>query len=710
MSDSQASASILQHTPLQHASGEEALFVRQSSGEYARFDPQRITNALVRETQVAPELAQQISREVKEQLQRSGIRALTAPLIRGLVDAKLLEYGLTAAYRSHTRLGVPLYDVDRTIQAVPREVSALHGPDGTSLALAEAIKREYAMLAVFSDTVSNAHLAGDLHIENLGEVDRPATLMGSLDFIKRYGVRLPGGFAGSRPARRPEVLAAHLVKHTAALHGYFSEALAWDSVNFAIAPLLVGLNQREMKQIAQVLLFELSAPAVARGGQLVHCDLHLDWDCPAYLQDAPAVGAGGEKQPATYGQHLAVARDFLKAFFEVYLEGDGQGLPFTGPRPVLHVTEELLTNPGQRGVLELVLRAALERGGVLFVFDRPLPTSAEPNVAKAELAAQTFTARYGVSASKLQRAPESWQWRAALFSSVALNLPRLALRAERNEARVFSLLTDLLELAAQASLEKRVFLEKLLARGEAGALALLAMRQDKEQFLPISWTAHALSPVGLAELTQAVTGKPLGADPHANEFAVRVVAHLHDEAERLSVKHKVRFLLAESHSLNAAHRLARLDFQQFGGALLNGIPAESVNEAEVFYTNGLKLPVGHHVNLLERLRLEGLLQAHHVWNASSDLWLGETVPPLERLITLLSLVFHQTKLPALALAPEFTICQACFTATRGRQSACPQCGSPRVDGLAQATNRYWYTSTLPRWNRAWLQQRQRDDI
>jgi ribonucleoside-triphosphate reductase (formate) len=521
---------------------------------------------------------------------------------------------------------------------------------------------------------------------------------------------LPGGFAGSRPARRPEVLAAHLVKHTAALHGYFSEALAWDSVNFAIAPLLAGLNQREMKQIAQVLLFELSAPAIARAGQLVHCDLHLDWDCPAYLQDAPTVGAGGEKQPTTYGQHVALARDFLRAFFEVYLEGDGQGLPFTGPRPVLHVTEELLTNPGQRGVLELVLHAALERGGVLLVFDRPWPTSAEPDVAKAELAAHAFTSRYGVSASKLQRAPESWQWRAALFSSVALNLPRLAHRAEQAEPRVFALLTELLELAAQASLEKRVFLEKLLARGEAGALAMLAMRHDKEQFLPISWTAHALSPIGLAELTQAVTGKALGADPASVNFATRVVAHLHDEAERLSVKHKVRFLVAESHDLSAAHRFARLDLRQFSGDLFNGTALGAVHEEEVFYTSGLKLPVGHRLNLLERLKLEGLLQAGHAWDASSELWLGEHAPTLERLVTLLTLIFHQTKLPALAIAPEFAICLACFTVARGNLSACPHCGSTRVDRLAQATNRYGYVSTWPRWKRAKLQRRRRDEI
>jgi ribonucleoside-triphosphate reductase (formate) len=697
----------LQTPPINPQSAREGeLFVRQSNEELAPFDPQRIANALVREAQIAPELAQKISQEVHEQIQRSGIRALTAPLIRGLVDAKLLEYGLTAAYRLHARLGVPLYDVERAIQTVPRSTRTLHGPDGTSLALAEAIKREYAMLAVFSETVAHAHLAGDLHIENLGEVDRPATLISSLDFIKRYGVRLAGGFAGSRPARRPEVLAAHLVKHTAALHGYFSGALAWDSVNFALAPLLAELSQREMQQIAQALLFELSAPGIASGGQRVHCDLHLDWDCPAYLQDVAAVGAGGEKLDTTYGQHTTAARDFLKALFEMHLEGDGQGLPFTGPRLILHVTEDLLLNPNERPMLDLVSEAMARHGGVQLVFERANGAGHDAGTVKAE----AFTARYGVSANKLQRTPESWQWRAALFSSVAINLPRLAYRAAGDPVRLIEGLTEALELAAQASLEKRVFLEKLLARGEAGALALLTLRQGKELFLPLSWTAHALCPVGLAELTHAVTNSPLGTAPEASNFANQIATHLHNEAERLSAKHKVHFRLGETHDPSAAHRFARLDMRHFGAATVNEVTVETSNEETAFYTNAFNLSVNHRLSLLERLKLEGHLQAGKLWNAASDVWLGERAPTPERMQILLAQVFQQTNLPALSFAPEFTLCSACQTVTRGQHSACPQCNSPRVDELAQANHRYGLISTWPDWKLSELALRRRDEF
>ncbi len=694
---------------------ESNLLVRQSDENVEPFDPRRITAALVRETHLAPDVAARLATEVRQQIEQSGIKSLTAPLIRGLVNAKLLEQGLITEYRAHSRLGVPVFDVDRIIQAYhdqgqSQAAGVLHGPEGSSLALAEAIKREYAILNVFSDAVASAHLTGDLHIENVGDVDRPTTMIGSVDFIKRHGVRLPGGFAGSRPARSANVLVLHLVTYTAALQGYFSEALAWDSVNYALAPMLVGLNQREIKQAAQGLLFELSAPAIARGGQPVRCDLHLDWEAPAYLRDLPAVGVGGEKSGASYGAMNELAQAFLTELFEVYLEGDAQGLPFIGPRPVLHLTERAIQSQSNRPFLDLVIRAATERGGVVLAFDRP-SVNAEN---EADEIAASFTARYGVSRKMLERVPESWQWRAATFSSVAINLPRVGFQAGGNQARVFELLTDLLELASQASLEKRIFLEKLLARGESGALAMLAMRPDKEPFLPLNWTAHAVCPVGLAELVHAVIGTSLDstsdAQGEARAFAAAVVTHLSAEAERLSAKHKVRFVLSESQDWVGRHRLARLDLQRFGSPLLSFARGEEgavANETDVYYTNAVKLPDICRADAFERIRIEGDLQAGLIRGATTDLWLGQELPESDQVAILIAHALRQTSASAITFTPEFTICMVCHTFTRGFHPTCPECGSDRVDGLAQATNRHSRTSNWPRWMLAELERRRR---
>ncbi len=680
------------HLPTDALLSEADWLVRRSDEHLAQFDVQRIADALVRETKLTPEIAHHISLEVQAQIQRLNIQALTAPLIRGLVDAKLLERGLMAAHRSHARLGVPMFDADQIIQGSSPDLKTAHGPEGTSAALAEAIKREYAMLAVFSERVATSHLNGDLHIESLGQIDRLTTMIGSVDFIKRHGITLPGGFSGSRPARRPEVLASHLVKYTAALHGYFTEAVAWDSVNFAFAPLLVNLSHEEKKQVAQALLFDLSTPSIARGGQPMRCDLHLDWDAPNYLRDRPAIGAGGEALPETYSSFGAVARDFLNALFEVFLEGDGQDLPLLGPRPILHVTSHFVDNPGYRSFLDLACKVAIERGGVTFAFDRS-PEDDE--------ALTAFSNRYGMSPAVLQRASESWQWRAAMFSSVAINLPRIGHRAKGDQLLIFEMLTDLLELAAQASLEKRVFLEKLLARGESGVLAMLAMRPNNEPFLRLNWTAHAICPIGLSELAETVIGAPLESSPAAQEFAARVITHLNAEAERLSVKHKVRFRLAESRDQNATHRLAKLDLERFGARA-------AIDPHEIQYTNAAKVSSPSNVSALEKLRLEGVLQQSAVLGALSEVWGDATAIKPEQMAVLVSRAFYQTNNSALTLSPEFTVCLACHSATPGIVTNCPQCASTKLDTLALSSSHYSRVSTWPRWKVAAFKLRKRE--
>src|SRR5215510_4123904 len=203
--------------------GELEMLVRRSDEDVALFDSQRIAEALVREAKIDPDLAVHISLEVKQFIQKLGFRSLSSSLIRGLVDAKLLELGLEDAHRAHARLGVPFYDVDRILQGPASTAgSQPSGPDGTSLLLAEAIKREYAILNVFSEQIANAHLVGDIHIHDIGAVDRPYSLISTVDYLKKFGIALPRGFASSRPARRAEVLVAHLVKFSASLQGYLA--------------------------------------------------------------------------------------------------------------------------------------------------------------------------------------------------------------------------------------------------------------------------------------------------------------------------------------------------------------------------------------------------------------------------------------------------------------------------------------------------------
>ena len=124
-----------------------ALFVRTSAEDIVGWDRGRIVAALIRETNIDAEMAEVIGEEVEAQIKQLNLRTVTAPLVRELVDVKLLEHGLEEARRRHTRLGVPLYDVKQIIINQNKEnANVPHGPEATNLTLAEGIKKEFALL------------------------------------------------------------------------------------------------------------------------------------------------------------------------------------------------------------------------------------------------------------------------------------------------------------------------------------------------------------------------------------------------------------------------------------------------------------------------------------------------------------------------------------------------------------------------------------
>ena len=671
--------------------GEPEVLVRRSDEDMALFDSRRIVEALVREANLDPDLAAHIGLEVREFIQKLGFRSLSSSLIRGLVDAKLLELGLEDAHRAHARLGVPFYDVDRILQgSVPEAGSQVCGPDGTSLLLGEAIKREYAILNVFSEQIANAHLVGDIHIHDIGAADRPYSLISTPDYVKQFGLTLPQGFASSRPARHAEVLVSHLVKLSATLQGYFAGPIIWDSINFGLAPFLVGAGDCTIKQVAQMLAFEFSAPAVARGGQGILSDLHLDLSAPAYLDSRAALGPGGEITGKSYGEYAKEAEQFLQALLEVYIEGDGAGRAFRTPRVILHLSRGFEARPGRRAVIELAYRLAVERGGLTIAFDRDDEGA--------------FLRRYGILETGAAEKVENHALRSSQFQTVSLNLPRVGYLAAEDQVKVFEELTRLMETAAQAHLEKRVFLEKLLALGDRGPLAALTNRVGGFPLLRLNWGTHAISLVGLNELCRAVLHGDLNDSDATMDFASKVLTHLKREAQRLSSKHKVRFLLSGESAEVTSHRLARLDLRFFGQIAAAAACGDPGSDA-AYYSEGLGLSGRSGGSLADRIRTEGLFHDFGFRNSASVVWVGESTPPVEDFDKLISEAFLRSSCSALIFCPEFTSCAGCGAISRGRRKQCAACGSERVDGVAFAGGRYSYTSAWDRGRLAELNDR-----
>ena len=663
-----------------------ALFVRTSDEDMSFWNRQRIVDALVKEACVDMATAEEISKEVQEQIIASKISVITSPLIRELVNARLIEKGLEKARKMHTRLGVPLYDVDQFILHPNKEnANVPHGPEATNLTLAENIKKEYALLSVFSQSIGDAHMRGDIHLHDLGFIDRPYCSGQSLEYIKKFGLNLPNALSIAKPAKHPEVLLAHMVKFAAALQSNFAGAIGWDAVNLFFAPYLVDLSDREIKQLAQMLIFEFSQQAVARGGQAIFSDINLYWEVPKHFEDVPAIGPGGKFTGKNYADYAREAQKFVWALFEIYKEGDGTGRPFFFPKPLVHITEKFFKTDGHEEFLNHICDVAADKGNTYFVFDRG-------NTAKIS---ECCRLSFKLEDQDLADAKQPWKMRYSAMQNVTLNLPRLGYVSDKDDSVLFSKISDLMELAVQAHIEKKQFIEKLLAHGDKSPLSLLTMKKDGVPYLRMHRVTYLIGMLGLNELVHIHTGEELHESKKALKFGLKVISQMDLLSKKLSKKYDMRLVLEQTPAESTAYRFARLDLKYHSPQSGHYVKGD-ISRGEAYYTNSTYFAVSSEMNPIDRVIKEGLFHPRIEAGSLTHVWLGEAKPSKESLANFVIKTFRESLNDQIAFSPEFTNCLSCGKTSRGLKDDCPCCGSKEVEGITRITG---YFTKISSWNK-----------
>ncbi|MCK9229421.1 MAG: anaerobic ribonucleoside-triphosphate reductase [Syntrophales bacterium] len=664
------------------------LFVRTSSEDIAVWNRQRIIEALIRETNVDVATAESISREVEQQITSSSMGLLTTSLIREMVNARLLERGLEGATKMHARLGFPFWDVDRLMLYQNKEnANVPHSPEGTNLIFAEGIKREYALMKVFSDEVSYAHLTGDIHLHHLGYIDRPYCSCQSLEYIKKFGLNLPNSLATAAPARHAEVLLAHMVRFAAALQGHFSGAIGWLDVNILFAPYLEGMSDAAITQLAQMLVYEFAQQAVGRGGQTIFTDIHLQWEVPARLRDREAIGPGGTGTGKCYGDYDSESRRFLRSLFDVYLRGDASGRPFVFPRPMVHLTEDFFSSPEHEAFLMQASDLAAEKGNPSFLFDR----QGTLNLSECGLLEGNHR-------------DDPWNMRYSAIQNVSINLPRLAYKAGGDEERLFFLLEERMELAARAHEQKKYCIERLLSHGDQGPLSLLTLDNGGTPYLLLPRASWLIGIVGLNEMVKRQRGSHLHESDDARLFGLKVVGRMREITRRLTSEYGMNFILEQSPAESTPHRFARLDLKYFSpeaGRYVRG----DIARGEVYYTNSTCFDITASVDPLEKVSREGVLHPCIGGEALSHLWLGANRPAADRLASFIAAVFRNTTSRHITFSPDFSTCRDCKNTSRGLMDTCPLCGSADLEGMTRITGYYSKVSSLNRGKIAELRDR-----
>jgi len=639
--------------------------VRTSRIQFDHFDPERIKVSLTKEAGLPEDAAEKIALNVAEKIGKLDLTFLSAPLIREFVCVALLENNYERARARYTRLGLPLFDVDKLIHVGDNENANLqHNPETIHKLAADTIFDQYALLNSLPPTLADAHIAGTIHIHDLEYFPtRPFCQEHDLRFFLKKGLIVDGQgvhTAVAGPAKHAEVAILHAAKALAAAQTNWAGGQGYDFFNVWLAPYVRGLPYERVKQLAQMFIYEMSQMYVARGGQTVFSSIALECGVPKIIWDVPALLPGGRvSENTTYGDFFEEANTLFNAILDVYLEGDYVGKPFNFPKCEVKLRREYL-NDFEDEYLKVAKLAAK--------FGTPYLLNLCPDYMPDIVNSQCCRLIFAPDSEELEDFHKG-ALRMGSLQVVTVNLPRLAYEANGDDDKLYELLDYQMDLAKQVLLIKREIIKQSL---QEGTLPFCSMKCDGETYLNIDKQVLNIGFVGLNEMLKAHTGMELHEDEHAWRLGLQIIRHMIERTNQFSSETGLRFGCIQTPAESCAHRLALIDLKTYREKAV--VEGDSTNGA-VYYTNSSHVRPSAGIPLLDRIKIEASFHPLTRGGAILHVWLGENNPSPEAMWNLTQRIATKTLTAYFTYTRDLTICQNCSTVAPGLLPKCSRCNA-----------------------------------
>lgn len=563
--------------------------VRTSKNILEKFDCTKIIESLIRETGIAQKNAEQIAKEIETEVVNLKLKYLTAPLLREMINVKLLEHGYESARMKYTRLGMPVYDIKQLIAQGPENEKIQHNPETVHKIMADIVAREFAYVDVLPPFRVDDHMRAAYHIHDLNYfATRPFSFSHDLRFFLQKGLKVDGNgkyTSVTGPAKNPEVAMMHAAKVLSASQINCGGAQGFFSFNTLLAPYMRGLNYHRIKQLAQIFIYEMSQMYVARGGQTVFSSIDLDLSGPKRLKHIPATTPGGMIN-GTYSDYELETKIFLSALLDVFLEGDYIKNQFTFPKINLSIEPESFKNLD--GNWEKILRLTAKYAFPYFIVKQPYFSEFS-----------TFqNCSYLVPLDKISSPLDvnNGTIRGGVLQAVTLNLPKIAYDSRGKEERIYELIEQRLNFIKEVLLMKRNIISKNL---QNNALPFMEQPIDHSKYLEVDKQFLIIGIVGMNEFVKFLTQKALHEDSSAQRLALKVTKFISDRIAELRKTTELNFALSGISSKIVSGRLAEIDLQNSK----NAIPQYDENK-KPYYTCGFSVEKGAPLNAIERAKIE----------------------------------------------------------------------------------------------------------
>jgi len=206
------------------------------------------------------------------------------------------------------------------------------------------------------------------------------------------------------------------------------------------------------------------------------------------------------------------------------------------------------------------------------------------------------------------------------LSFTTVNLPRIALRSNKDINMFFNELDKKIDLVIEQLLERfEVQARKkvknfpfLMGQGVWIDSDKLGYEDEIREVLRHGTLTTGF--IGLAECLKALTGKHHGESQEAQKLGLEIVGHMRKRMDEASKKYNMNFTLIATPAEGLSGRFVKMDREIFGSI-------EGITDRE-YYTNSFHIPVYYEISVFDKIRLEApyheLTNAGHITYVEVD--------------------------------------------------------------------------------------------
>ena len=620
--------------------------IRTSRLALEEFDANKIANSLIREAKMPAELAQKIAKEAEKQLLRSKTKYLTAPLVREVVNAILIEDGLEDYRNKLTRLGVPVHDVTNLLESRSPNV---HNSTSVAELAGQAVFKEYTLLHVFPRDISDAHLSAAFNIDNLSSwITKPKEVMHDLRFFMENGVNLENTNSTLQPYAPPQDLetALDLTFNVLLYAGKeTAESQTVDYFNIFLAPFAKDVEPSRIKQLLSLFISNLN--------RHTNVSLGLELSTPSFLEGKPAIGLQG-KRVGKYADFEDQAQMLASLLIDVMIE-ESANKPMTEPNLIVKIRPQTTDNERANALFLKAHKLASETGLVSFA-----------NALRKEDLYTVFSS----SGFRLSQDTDGdWETdtlRTGLLGTVTINMPRLIHETGKDKTKLVEILKERIEMASRALDIKYAALKN---RGE-NLLPFLMQGGNGDRYFRIENCSRIINMAGFKEAVETFSEKSI-TDEKSLAFASEVAQNLSASIRKIGKRRGKRISPALLLNVEAAERLAQADIERYGIAK---VKFSGTREKPFYSTTGRSSLNGGKLSD-ETLILDSKTNELHEGGVLTVVGLGDVKHEPDELATISRQLFDNHNVKFFAYERKLTYCMNCRKSWFGLLRKCPVCGA-----------------------------------